>query len=79
MNEQDFVFSPELLVQIANALGLRSLYRVVIDIEYGKFVQVYTIFNDSGKVLRAIDLEALMKGAKITEMGVNVPAKDDAE
>ena len=76
MNNGDFNLGNDLLNQIGEALGLRSLQRVVIDIQYGHFVEIYTVFADSGKVLRAIDLEALMHGASVTQMGIDKPSED---
>ncbi len=68
---KDIYFGTDLIMKIEKALGLKGLRRVVIDISYGRFVDAYIVIGRSGEIMRAIDLEDLLKGMPLTELGLD--------
>ena len=73
-NDEDYVFPDNAMWgRLTEATGFKSIERLVIDIQWHNFVKVFVVAGDSAKVLKAINLEDLIKGAKITELGLDKP------
>lgn len=61
----EYPFGNEILKSISEQIGVQSLKRVIIDIEYGRFPQMYIQLNAS-KQLLTIDWANLYNEAKVT-------------